>query len=219
MGGCGRLLPWVRCKVWDRRIEGTSCFEALNSHECCHTIANNIQSAYIDPWYCLKTITDASKDFATRNQDNVASFRDTAVTQRHSIPHARCGGEFVSDLEFEPYRPHKLQLVHILSTTNYHIAIGFRQSHADGSSLTRGIDSQIVNIDDLSVVKAICVPVSLCVNYFWIPVTKLWDMIICWCVCKDRPGQANVFDSKPRWWLTKERYLVLPVMLKWDSKI
>jgi hypothetical protein len=38
---------------------------------------------------------------------------------------------------------------------NARIEIGFERRHGDGSSVPGGIDSQIVNIDDVALVKAI----------------------------------------------------------------
>jgi len=56
---------------------------------------------------------------------------------------------------------------------NFHIAIGFRQRHGDGSGVTGSVDSQIAIFDDISHVKAICEPVLLSVSFFWISVTRL----------------------------------------------
>jgi hypothetical protein len=46
--------------------------------------------------------------------------------------------------------------------------IGCGPSYADGSWVAGEIDGQVVNIDDQSLVKDICVPILLRVSFFFI---------------------------------------------------
>jgi len=55
---------------------------------------------------------------------------------------------------------------------------------------------QSVILDVWSRWKAMCLPILLRVSYFLISVTKLWDLIICLCMCKGRTHHVNVLQSK-----------------------
>ena len=86
--------------------------------------------------------------------------------------------------------------LHITSLLNCHIEIGYVRSYCDSSRVAGGIDSQIANFDDLSLLKPLCAPLFLLVSFFLISVTTLWDMVFHQCVCKGRAGHAKVLDSK-----------------------
>jgi len=76
------------------------------------------------------------------------------------------------------------------------------------------MDSQIAIFDDVSLRKAIGVPILLSIKVFWISVTELLDKIICLCMCKGRMGDAKVFNSQSCRWITNKFDNVLPVMVK-----
>jgi len=218
MGGCGRHLSGEQYEVWDGRIDGSGCCEAPNRDDCCHTITDDIWRDYADSRYRPRTITDAAREFSTSKESTEARFIETPVTQSHSIFLARRSGQFVADWECEGCWTRQRWPPHITSLANYHIEIRFGRRQGDGSGVTGGIDSQIVNIDDIALVKVFCVPTLLRVSYFWISVTKLWDMIIRQCVCKGRTGHPNVLDGNSSWSSTNEWYIILPVTVKLETK-
>jgi len=173
---------------------------------------------YADSWYCPWTITDVTRDFSTRKLSHEARFRGTTVIHWHSISLAWCSSQFVADWECEGCWTRKDWPPHIASLANYDVEIGFGWRHGDGSCVTGDIDSQIVNIDDVALVKVICVPILLSVSLFWISVTKLWDMLIRQCVCKGHMGHPTVPDAKSSWSTTNEGYIILPVKVELESK-
>jgi len=76
-----------------------------------------------------------------------------------------------------------------------------------------------VIIDNLSLRKVIGVPILLQVNIFWISVTKLWDMIICLCMCNGHTGHTQVLHSKLSWLTINQPDIVLPLTDKWEHAI
>jgi len=74
--------------------------------------------------------------------------------------------------------------------------MGFRRRDGDCSCVCGRIDVQSVILDVWSRWKARCWPILLCVSYYFISVTKLWDMIIHLCMCKGRTHCVNVLQSK-----------------------
>jgi len=72
--------------------------------------------------------------------------------------------------------------------------------------------------DAVSVWNAINVSILLRVSFYFISVTKLWDMIIRQCMCKGRIGCANVLDCKSHPLTANERDIVLPIVVKFDNE-
>ena len=126
-------------------------------------------------------------------------FGETTFTQIHASSFALSGDRFDADSGCKACWTCKLLPLHEASLGNYHIEIRYRQRYGDGFHVARGIDSQIVSFEDLSLGKAIFVPTLLCISFFLISVSKLWDMIFHQCVCKGRTGHVNVLDSKSGW--------------------
>ena len=94
------------------------------------------------------------------------------------------GGRFDADSGCDACWTHKLLTLHKASLLNNYIENGSGRRYGDGSQFTSGIDSQMVNLDDLSIVYTIYVTILLRVSFFMISVTKLWDMIFHQGVCK-----------------------------------
>jgi len=101
---------------------------------------------------------------------------------------------------------------------NYHIDIGFRRRDGDGSCICGRIDMQTVIFDVWSRGKASCLPILLCVSFFLISVTKLWDLIIRLCMCKGRTYHVNVLESESRCKTAKTFSFILQVTVKGQSK-
>jgi len=80
--------------------------------------------------------------------------------------------------------------------TKYHISIGFRWRDGDGCSLSGRIDMQTAIFELWLRWKPMRLPVLLCVSYFLTSVTKLWDMIICLCMCNGPSNHVNDLESK-----------------------
>jgi len=89
--------------------------------------------------------------------------------------------------------------------------------HGDSSCAAGGMNRQIGISDDISILNVIPVPILLCVSFYLISVTKLWDMIICLCMCKGQESHANAIDFKSRWLTTNELDLIMPVTGKSDN--
>jgi len=142
---------------------------------------------------------------------------ETTDTRTHSIPPVCPHARLVTDSEIKACWTCKLQPLHIVSQGNYHKQIGFRPRHGDGSCISGGMNRQIGICDDVSIWNAIPVPILLCVSFYLISLTKLWDMIICLCMRKGRIGHANVLDFKCHWLTTNERDIVQPITVKWDN--
>jgi len=79
---------------------------------------------------------------------------------------------------------------------NHHIDIGFRRRDGDGWSICGRIEVQTVLFDVWSRWKASCLTILPRVSFGLISVTKLWDMIICLCMCKGRTHHVKVQKSK-----------------------
>jgi len=138
-------------------------------------------------------------------------------TQRQSVLpsglHARLG----TDSEINAHWTHKLSPLHIESQANYQIEIGFRGRHSDLSTVARAINRQIGIYDNVSILNAIPAPILLCVSFYMISVTKLWDMIIRLCMCKGRIGHATFLNFNSHCLTTDVRDIILPVTVKWDN--
>jgi len=141
-------------------------------------------------------MANAARYFSSRKWSYDAGFGETTIPQRHSDSPARHSAEFVTNQEIEACSACQLLPLHIAFLAYYHTVIGLGQRSGDGSCVTGAIDSQIINLDDVSLRKANCVPILLLVSCFWISVTTLWDMIIRLCMCKGRMGHLKVLDSK-----------------------
>jgi len=101
---------------------------------------------------------------------------------------------------------------------NYLIDIGFRRRDGDGSCVCRRIDMQNVILDVWSRGKASCLPILLRVSFALISVTKLWDLIICLCMCKGRTHHMKILASESRCKTAKTFSFILQVTVKWQSK-
>jgi len=101
---------------------------------------------------------------------------------------------------------------------NYHIDIGFRRRDGDGSCIWGRIDMQNVILDVWSRGKASCLPILLCVSFFLISVTKLWDLIIRLYMCMGRTHHVKVLESESRCKTAKTFSFILQVTVKWQSK-
>ena len=123
-------------------------------------------STYAESWYRPQIIKNAASDVSTRKYSNEAGFGETTGTQSHSTSHAWHGTRFVTDEDCEACWTWKLVPLYMASLANYHIEIGFGRQHGDGFCSTWGIGSQIGVFDDISRIKAIFVPILLCVRFF-----------------------------------------------------
>jgi len=101
---------------------------------------------------------------------------------------------------------------------NYHIDIRFRRRDGDGSCVCGRIDMQTVILDVRSRWKASCLPISLCVSFLLISMTKLWDMMIRLCMCKGRTHHVKVLDSNSHCKTAKTCSFFLQVTVKWQCK-
>jgi len=106
----------------------------------------------------------------------------------------------------------------IWSPANYHIDIGLRRRHGDGSCVYGRIDMQTVIFDVQSLWKASCLLILLHVSIFLISVTKLWDMIIRQCMCKGRTHHVKVLESKSHFRIAETYNIFLQVTVMWQSK-
>jgi len=101
---------------------------------------------------------------------------------------------------------------------DYHIDIGFRQRDGDGFGVCGTLDMQTVILDVWSWGKGSCLPIFLCVSYFLISVTKLWDLIVRLCMCKGRTHHVNVLETESLCKTAKTFSFILQVTAKWQSK-
>jgi hypothetical protein len=101
---------------------------------------------------------------------------------------------------------------------NYHIHIGCQRRDDDGSCVGGRIDMQNVIFDVWSQGKASCLQILLPVNFFLISGTKLWDMIMCLCMCKSRTHLVNVLEFISHCNTDKTYCFILQVTVKWQSE-
>jgi len=80
------------------------------------------------------------------------------------------------------------------------------------------MNSEIDNFDNTPHWNQIWVPVLLHVSFFWISVTKLWDIIIRQWVCNSQTGNGTALDSKSSWGITNKLDTILPVKVKCGHK-
>jgi len=165
-----------------------------------------------------RRFANAARDFLTREWSYEARFAETALAQTHSIPPALPNALFVSDSGIKASRSRKLGSLYIASQAYYNIETGFRRRHGDGSCVTAGMNRPIGIGDNVSIWNVRSVPISLHVSFYFISVTKLWDMIIRLCMSKGQIGHANVLDFESHWLTTNERDIVLPVTGKSDNQ-
>jgi len=107
--------------------------------------------------------------------------------------------------------------INIASQANQHVEFVFGRRNRDGFCVAWGLSKQRDIFDNVSLQKAIRVPIVLYVCFYLISVSKLWDMIIHLCMFKGRMGHANIPDSKSHWLITNELDIVLPVTMKSDT--
>jgi len=143
----------------------------------------------------------------------------TSVLHMHISSHTRWGTQFVTDKQIKACSTRKLLPQHVTSLVNYYTAIGFRWTYCNGLFVISTLPAQLVIIDNLSLRKVIGVPILLQVNIFWISVTKLWDMIICLCMCNGHTGHTQVLHSKLSWLTINQPDIVLPLTDKWEHAI
>jgi len=84
--------------------------------------------------------------------------------------------------------------------------------------MARSIGGQSGIFDNVSLWKAILLPILLCVSHVLISVTKLWDMILSLCMCKGQTGFATVLDSNTHYWITNNHDMILDGTGTWDRK-
>jgi len=108
--------------------------------------------------------------------------------------------------------------MHIASTANHHIDIRFGRRNGDGSCAGRGTKRQMCIIEVLFLGNAICVPILIRVSFFLISVTKLWDMIICLCMCKGRTHHTKDLESKSPCKTANTCDYCLLITVRWESK-
>jgi hypothetical protein len=106
----------------------------------------------------------------------------------------------------------------IFPPANYHIAIGFWRRDGNGSSVCARIVVQTVLCSVWSRWKASCLPILLRVSVGLMSVTKLWDMIICLCMCKGQTHHVKVLKSKSGCKTAITYGFILQVTVKWQSK-
>jgi len=138
-------------------------------------------------------------------------------TQRQSVLPSGLHARLVTDSEIKAHWTHKLSPLHIASQANCQIEIGFRGRHSDLSTVARAINRQIGIYDNVSILNAIPAPILLCVSFYVISVTKLWDMIIRLCMCKGRIGHATFLNFNSHCLTTDVRDIILPVTVTWDN--
>jgi len=161
-----------------------------------------------------RNIANAPSGFSTRKLSYEARFPETLDRQTHSVYLARHSARFITDSEIEACWTCRLSPLYIVSLADYHIQIGVGQRNRNGSCVPTDVNEQIAIVGGVSLRKAIRVPILLCVSFYLISVTKLWDMIICLCICKGRMGHANVLDCKLCRLMTTEHHIVMLVTVK-----
>ena len=127
------------------------------------------------------------------------------------------GTKFASQWDCVACWSRKLWPRHIASPANHHTEIRFRQRQGGGSCVMIGIESQIDIFYIITQSKAMCVLIWLCVSFFFILVTKLWDMIIHLCMCKGRTHHAKDIQSLSGCNIANTFDFCLPIAVKWES--
>jgi len=195
MGGRSWLLLWEMYNVRDNRIHRSGSFAPRNRHHSRHTITDHIWRDDVGSWYRPQTITNASSDLSTVKWSNETGFLQSWGRQSQSISETRHSALFVTDGDCEASWTFKRLPLHLESIANYRIELWFGRRYGDSSCVTGGVDIQIGTLMTyLEYMKF--VPTWLHVSFNRISVTKLWDIIICQCVCKGRMGHAKLPDSK-----------------------
>ena len=145
-------------------------------------------------------------------------FWETSVEPKYTLSCARHRAGCITESECEACWTRKLWPLHIASPVNHHIDIRFGRRHGDGSSVSGAIKSQICIFDVIFLWNAICVPIFLRVSFFLISVTKLWDMIICLCMCKGRTHHTKGPETKTHCEMANTCNYCLPITVKSESK-
>jgi hypothetical protein len=119
----------------------------------------------------------------------------------------------------KPVKLHKFWLLHIPFLPHYHTTIWFRRRHCNGSWVISRWCGQSLITDNISPRKQIRVSILKYVSIFVISVTKLSEMIICWCMCKGHMAHKQDLDSKPSWLTFNQRNIVLRLTGKWEHAV
>ena len=170
------------------------------------------------PLHCPRNVAYSARDFSTRKQSDEARWWEAAVEDNYTQCWARRGAQFIAHSECEACRTSKLLPLHVASPANHHMKTGFRWRHGDGFCVSEGIQRQIGIFDVISRCKAICVPMLPRVKWFFISVTKLWDMIIRLSMCKGQTHHAKVSESKSVRKTANTFDFYLPITVQWQSK-
>jgi len=159
-----------------------------------------------------------TRDFPTRKYSYLAKFWEAAVKHEYIRSSAQRHAQFITHSECEASWIRKLSTLHRASPADYHIEIGFRWRHVDGSCVIEVLQRQICIFEVISLWKAICVPILLHVSIFLIPGTQLWDRMICLCMCKGRTHYSKDVESKSGCKIDNKFDFCLPITVKWESK-
>jgi len=146
-----------------------------------------------------------------------ARLPETPDTQTHFVIPTWHSCQFTTDSEINASRTHLILHNHLAPHAKYHTVIGSGRWNSDGSCIAGEVNRQITIFNDFSLRRVICVPIVLRSSLYWISVSKLWEIIICLCMCNSRMGHAKVLDSKSHQLMTHKHDIVLPVTAKLES--
>jgi len=127
-------------------------------------------------------------------------------------------GLVVTFSDSKPRRTCKLSSILIASPAHHHIQIRFGRWHGDISCNSGGIMRQLGIFDVIYLWNGICLPILLCVSFFLISVTKLWDMIMRLCVWNGWTQHAESLESKSGWIMANNFNFCLPTTVQWEKK-
>jgi len=218
MSRCSGLLPGTRQDVRNIWIKGSGSRSTTNRWWCSGTCTEHIWRATGVSWHCLWNIANAARDFSTRQYSYEDRFGRAAAKHEYTLSCDGYGAGFITYLECEPCWTRQLWPLHSWSPANHHMDIGFGPRNCNGSCVPGGLNREICIFDVISWWNAICIPILLCVSIFLISGTKLWDMIICLCMCKGRTHHTKGLESISHCKTANTCDYCLPITLKWESK-
>lgn len=141
----------------------------------------------------------------------------TTVRHKHCVRPSSCSTKFVPYSQCRTCWTRKHLPLRILCIANDLIDVGFRSRNGHGACIAGATNWQIDTVHNWSRWKPISIVTVLCVSCFFISVTKLWDMIMCMCMCKGHMGYAKVLGSKSSGWATNVLHIILPVSVNWEK--
>ena len=162
-------------------------------------------------------MTNAARELSTTKWSYELWFSETPVEDKSTRFCTRHEAGLITYSESKACWTCKLSPLHIASPATHHIEIGFTRRHCAGSCVSTEIETQIGIFGIISLWKAICVSILLCVSFFLISVNKLWDMIICLCKCKGRTHHENVLESKAGCQMSNTLDFCLRITVLWES--